>query len=151
MSLTNLDLTPDPLVRTLFALFLCILTRSLVVLVFWGLKFLHQQELSPKVMFLCLKFPYEQESIQKVVKSSKKLPLKFLIFFPNLKLRFIVIVVVIFFPANSNRCCFTKNMSRHAPMGTICRPSYSGSGVLIPLHSYNSLIVESPESNNCGV
>ena len=50
MSLTNLDLTPDPLVRTLFTLFLCVLTSLLVLLVFWGLKFLHQQELSPEVV-----------------------------------------------------------------------------------------------------
>ena len=40
MSLTNLDLTPNPLVRTIFALFLCVLTSPLVVVVFWGLTFL---------------------------------------------------------------------------------------------------------------
>ena len=40
MSLTNLGLTPDPLVRTLLALFLCVLKSPL--LVFWGLVFSHQ-------------------------------------------------------------------------------------------------------------
>ena len=39
MSLTNLRLTPDPLVRTLLALSLFFLTSQLVVLVFWGLIF----------------------------------------------------------------------------------------------------------------
>ena len=48
-SLTNLVLTPDTLVRTLFALF-CVLTSPLVMLVFWGLAFLHQQESSPKMV-----------------------------------------------------------------------------------------------------
>ena len=58
----------------------------------------------------------------------KHLALKLLIFFPNLKLGFIVIVVVRICLTHSNRCSFTKNMSRRAPMGTIRRPSDSGSG-----------------------
>ena len=55
------------------------------------------------------------------------LALKLLIFFPNLKLFFIVIVVVIICLTHSNRSSFTKNMSRFAPIGTIYRPSDSGS------------------------
>ena len=39
MSMTNLVLTSDPLVRTIFALFVYILTSPLLVLVFWGLFF----------------------------------------------------------------------------------------------------------------
>ena len=48
MSLTNLGITPDPLVRNLFTLFLYVLTSLL--LVFWGLTFSHKQKLSPKVV-----------------------------------------------------------------------------------------------------
>ena len=40
-SLTNLGLTLDHLVHTVFALFICVLTNPLLVA--WGLKFLHQQ------------------------------------------------------------------------------------------------------------
>ena len=50
MILTNQGLTPDPPVRTLFKIFLCNFTSPLLVLVFWGMTFLHQQELSPKVV-----------------------------------------------------------------------------------------------------
>ena len=48
MNMTNLEPTPDPLVRTLLDIFLCILMSPL--LVFWGLIFLHQREFSPKVV-----------------------------------------------------------------------------------------------------
>ena len=82
----------------------------LVVLVFWGLTFSHQHELSPKVVesskCFCAQIPY---------------------FFPNLKLIFIVIVVVRLCLAHSNCCSLTENMIRRAPMGTICRPSDYGS------------------------
>ena len=47
-SLTNLSLTTDPLVCTLFNIFLYDLTSPL--LVFWGMTFLHQQDLSPNVV-----------------------------------------------------------------------------------------------------
>ena len=50
----------------------------------------------------------------------KKLALRFLNFFPNLKLRLCL--------THSNRCSFTKNMIRGAPMDTICRPPGYGSG-----------------------
>ena len=49
--MTNLGLTPDPLVRTLLNIFICVLTSMLLVLVFWGLTFLHQQESSPNVVY----------------------------------------------------------------------------------------------------
>ena len=48
MSLMRLGLTPDTLVRTIFALFILIFTSPL--LVFWSLTFLHQQESSPNVV-----------------------------------------------------------------------------------------------------
>ena len=70
MSLVNLVMTLDPKVRTLFCFF-CVLTSLLVVLVFWGLAFFHQKELSPKVIFLRLAFSYKQELSPKVVDPSK--------------------------------------------------------------------------------
>ena len=58
----------------------------------------------------------------------KNLVLKFLILFPNLKLRFILIVVVRICLTKSNCCSPTKNMIRRAKMGTTHRPSDYGSG-----------------------
>ena len=46
----KLGLTLYPLVHTIFVLFLCVLMSPLLVLVFWGMTFLHQQESSPKVV-----------------------------------------------------------------------------------------------------
>ena len=54
MILTVMGLTSDSLVRTIFALFLCVSMIQLVVLVFWGLAFLYQQEASPNVKFFSL-------------------------------------------------------------------------------------------------
>ena len=71
MSLTRLVLTLDILLRNIFALYICLLTSLLVVLVFWALTFLHQQELSPKGIFLYLAFSYQQELSSKVVDSLK--------------------------------------------------------------------------------
>ena len=45
-----MGLNPDPLLRIILAVFLCILVIPLVVLVFWGLVFLYQKEPSPKVV-----------------------------------------------------------------------------------------------------
>ena len=62
-------LTPGPLVR---AIFYCVFTIFLFVLMAWYLVFLYQQESSPNVTFfnfLCL---YQLESSPKVVDSSKK-------------------------------------------------------------------------------
>ena len=70
-SVMNLGLTMDPLVRNIFALFICVLTSPLVVLVFWGLMFSHQQESSKNVIFFCLMFLYQQDSIPNVVDSLK--------------------------------------------------------------------------------
>ena len=67
MGMENLCLTPDTLAHTIFALFICVL-KSLL-LVFWGLYFLHQWELIPKVLFFSLIFLYQQDSIPKVVES----------------------------------------------------------------------------------
>ena len=71
MSLTMMGLTPDILVCTLFATFLCILKIPLVVLVVWGLLFLYQQESSPNSIVLCLICSYQYESNPKVVDSFK--------------------------------------------------------------------------------
>ena len=67
MILTMMGLTPDPLVRTIFAIFLCVLAILLVVLVFWGLAFSYQQELNPNGIFLCLSCSYQHELSPKVV------------------------------------------------------------------------------------
>ena len=77
-----MGLTPDPLVHTLFALFIFVLAVTLVVLVVWGPVFLYQHESIPKVIFLCLTCLYQQDSRLKMVESSKCLELKFLILFP---------------------------------------------------------------------
>ena len=67
MILTMMGLTPDPLVRTIFSIFLCVLAILLVVLVFWGLAFSYQQELNPNGIFLCLSCSYQHELSPKVV------------------------------------------------------------------------------------
>ena len=54
MIMTNLVLTTDPLLHTIFAHFICVLTSTLVVLVFWGMAFFHQQESSPKLVAPCI-------------------------------------------------------------------------------------------------
>ena len=66
-----MGLTPYTPVRTIFALFIDVLMITLVVLVFAGLAFWHQQELSPNVVFLRLTCLYQYESSLKVVDSSK--------------------------------------------------------------------------------
>ena len=71
MSLKNLGLIPDPLVRTVLALSLLVLTSLFSVLVFWGLTFSHQHELIPKVVFLRLTCPYQQGLSPKVFESMK--------------------------------------------------------------------------------
>ena len=71
MSLMNLGLTPDPLIHTLFALFIFVFTTTLLVLGFWDLVFLHPQEVSITVIFLRLMCLYQHESSPKVVDSSK--------------------------------------------------------------------------------
>ena len=71
MSLMMMGLNPDPLVRTLFGIFIFILIIPLVVLVVWGQAFLHQQDSSPKVIFLSLTCLYQQDLSPKVVDSSE--------------------------------------------------------------------------------
>ena len=61
MSLTVMVLTPDPLVCTLFAIFLCILMTRLVVFLILGLLFSHQQDLSQNMIFFSLTCPYQLE------------------------------------------------------------------------------------------
>ena len=62
-----MGLTADPLVCTLFPLFLCVLMISLVVLVYQGLEFLYQQESIPNVIFLRFLCLYQYESNKEVV------------------------------------------------------------------------------------
>ena len=57
------------------------------------------------------------------------LALKFFDIFTNLKLRFIVIVMVWLRLTHSYRCRFTKNMIQRSLMGSIHRPSDSGSRI----------------------
>ena len=54
-----------------FCAFICVFAIPLIVLVFWGGAFLHQQESSPKVIFLCLTRLYQQESSPRVSDLSK--------------------------------------------------------------------------------
>ena len=61
-------------------------------------------------------------------KGGNVLALKFLVLSPDLKLSFIVIIVVWLLLNHSYRCSFTKNMIRRAPMSTIHRPSDSSNG-----------------------
>ena len=56
------------------------------------------------------------------------LTLKLLLFPSNFKISFVVIVVVWIFRTNSNRCRFTKNIIRRAPMGYVHRPSNPSRG-----------------------
>ena len=111
-----------------FCPFLCILTVPLVVLVFLSLEFLHQQESGPKVIFFVWCVCTNRSRVQRWLTHRNVLALKFLIFFPNLKLVLIVIVIDRLCLTHSNLCSFTKNMISHAPMGTIRRPLGSGSG-----------------------
>ena len=127
-SLTNLDLTPYPWVRTIFALFPFVLTSLLVAVVFWDLMFSHQQEYIPKVTFLRLTFSYQKESSPKVVDSLKCFGAKCTYFHSKFETQFYIKVVVRLCIARSNLCSFTKNMIRRVTMGTICRPSDSVSG-----------------------
>ena len=89
-----MGITPNPLVRTIFALFLCVLNILLVVLVVWCMVFLHQYESIPNVIFLHLTCSYQYDSNTKVVDSSKTIGPQIPYSFPNLKLGFIFIVIV---------------------------------------------------------
>ena len=71
MIMKMLGLTPDPLVRTLFAFFICVLMITLVVLVVWVLVFCYQQESIPNIILLHLMCSYQYESNPKVFDSSK--------------------------------------------------------------------------------
>ena len=72
-----------------FCAFRCVFVILLVVLMFWGLTSLNQQESIPKVIFLFLTCRSQWWLTHRNV-----LALKFLVLFPNLKLCFIVIVIV---------------------------------------------------------
>ena len=110
MSMTMMCLTPDPLVCTLFALFLCVLKIPLVVLVVWVLNFCKNRS---QVQMWCFEFfcvCSNRSQFQRWSNHRKKLALKFIVFSPNLKLSFIVIVVVWLCLTHSYRCSFIKNI-----------------------------------------
>ena len=67
-----MGLTPDLLVRTLFAVFLSFLTIKLAVLVFWSPAFLYEQESSPKVIFFRLTCLYQKELSPRLVEPLKQ-------------------------------------------------------------------------------
>ena len=71
MSLTMLGMTLDPLVPTLFLVYIFIFTIPLVELVAWGLAFFYRQESSPNVIFSHLLYSHQYEMNPKVVNSSK--------------------------------------------------------------------------------
>ena len=81
------------------------------------------------MVFLHLKFCTNRSRFQRWLSPCIPLELKFLIFFPNFKIMFIVIVWLC---AHSvfNHCSFSKNVIRCGPVGDIHRPSNSGSGGL---------------------
>ena len=94
-----------------FCYFLWLLTSPLLVI--WGLHFLTNRSRVQRWLTPCI-----------------LLTLKFLIFFPNFKISFIVIVIVrICAHSISNWYGLSKNMIRQATMGYILRLSNSGSGV----------------------
>ena len=127
ISLTKLGLTLDPLVRTFFALFLCVLTIPLVVLMFLGLVFCTNRS-QVQMWYFCVWSVFTITShVQRWLTQENILVLKLLILFPNLKLSFIVIVIVRLCLTYYNYYIFTKNMIWRAPMGTIHRPSNPGS------------------------
>ena len=109
MILTNLVMTTDPLVRTNFALFLCIFMSPLVVLVFWHLTFCNNRSWVQMLSTPCI-----------------ILARKVLTFPPNLKISFITLVWLCSHFV-SNCCSFNKNVIQCAPMGDIRRPSKFGS------------------------
>ena len=76
-----MGLTPDPVVRTLFALFVCVLKVLLVLLVVWGLYILYQQESSTNVMFFICRVCINMSQFQIWLTHRNVLTLKFLIFF----------------------------------------------------------------------
>ena len=131
MSMASLVLTPDPLVRTLFAIYPCIFTSSLVVVVFWGLKFLHQKELSPKV----------GDSLHCFGAQIIDFPSKF----QNKFIAIVYLCVHFFF----NHCSFSKIWS-----GTLLWATTIGLPALVlgvqrlaPL--FSTLMVETPKFKNC--
>ena len=123
-----MGLTPGPLVHTLLPLFLCVLMIPLVVLVAWGLEFLHQHESSPNLIFWFCRVRTNRSRIQRWSTHHNVLALKSLVIFPNLKLSFIVIVMVWIWITHSYRCRFTKNTIQSNPMWSIRRPSDYCSG-----------------------
>ena len=127
MSLKIMGLNLDPLVRTIIALFICVLIILLVVLVFWGLEFFTNRS-RVQIWYFCIwRVHTNMSRVQRWSTHQNVLVLKLLIFFPNTKLNFIVIVVVRICLTHSNCCSFTKNMIRRASMGTIHMPLDYGS------------------------
>ena len=88
ISLKNLGLTPNPLVSTLFELFLCVFTILLVVLLFGGPQFFHKQKSSSQVIFMGLNFSYQQNLSPKVVNSLKCFGVKITSFLSKFETQF---------------------------------------------------------------
>ena len=140
-SLTMMGLTPGPLVRALLHF---VLMNLLVVLVSWGLAFLYHQELISNVTFWVCHVCRIRSQVERWLTHRNVLVLKFLIFPPNLKISFVVIVMVCLFHTYSGHCSFTKNKIQHAPIWSIHWPSNSG----IRSTEYNAFIqcVDVPHS-----
>ena len=122
-SLTMMGLTPGPLVR---ALFHCVFTILLVLLVPWGLGFCTNRSRFQMWYFCVCRVFINMSRVQRWSNHQKKFALKFLIFPPNFKISFIVIVIIWLFRTHSNRCCSTENMTWRAPIISIRRPSNPG-------------------------
>ena len=148
MSLTNLGLTPSPLVCTLSALFICVM-KSLL-LVFWGLTFPHQWESSPLLVFFHLAFLYQKESSPKVVNSLQSFNAQIADFSPNFKINFIVIVWICAHSI-SNWFFSPKTWNCTLQWATYVNLLNLLVGFQTPAPLFGALMVENPKSTNHGV
>ena len=89
---------------------------------FWVYHFCTKKESGPNVIFFIFSVCVNRSQLQRWSTHWSVLALEFLVFFPNLKISFMAIVMVWLRCTHSYQCWFTKNMSRSAPMGSIHRP-----------------------------
>ena len=123
-----MSLTPCPLVSTIKPIFHCVFVIPLVVLVVWSLVFLYVHHLSPKCNIFAfdvfVSIGVKFKGIRLIEMFGSQIPC----FLSNSKILFISIVMVWLCLICSYCCHFTKNVIYNPPLGSICRPSDSGSG-----------------------
>ena len=130
MILTNMVLTPGPLLRTIFEIFLYVLNIPL-------LAFFPSEVLAPTGF-------YSKGYLTSF--NIFVLKLKFVIFHPNFKISFIVSfhIVLIFSHRVSNRCTLYYIIKRRAPIGDIQHPLILVAGIQILAPLFSTSMVESP-------